>query len=235
MDATVLAAVLTFCSTLASAYLKDALPTGGPMPLPEDLCTRACAQLFRMAASGSNSALTFHDLAVCFLFLDMSAPCNFPCKHASEYIAMPTFCHFPKQNARRCADVALFPCPTAGAATPLLFPFPFSAFPCARRSSAPRWPSSVSPCPHDNVLVLRPRPPLSLRVVVVAPPPAHPRARPEECRTAATVHQAADTEQQRQTQRQNQRSRQQQDICRDRRAIRHAICRTAATVHHLNC
>ena len=146
---------------------------------------------------------------------------------------MPTLCHFPKQNARRCADVALFPCPTAGAATPLLFPFPFSAFPCARRSSAPRWPSSVSPCPHDNVLVLRPRPPLSLRVVVVAPPPAHPRVRPEECRTAATVHQAADTEQQRQTQRQNQRSRPQQDICRDRRAIRHAICRTAATVHHL--
>ena len=165
----------------------------------------------------------------------MSAPCNFPCKHASEYIAMPMFCQFPKQNARRFADVALFPCPTAGAATPLLFPFPFSAFPGARRPSAPRWPSSVPPCPHDNVLVLCPRPSLSLRVVVVAPPPAHPRARPEECRTAATVHQAAATEQQRQTQRQNQRSRQQQDRRRDRRAIRHAICRTAATVHHLNC
>ena len=94
MDATVLAAVLTFCSTLASAYLKDALPTGGPMPLPEDLCTRAGAQLFRMAASSSNSALAFHDLAVCFLFWTCQPPAIFPANM--------------RQNILQCLRFAIF-------------------------------------------------------------------------------------------------------------------------------
>ena len=125
-------------------------------------------------------------------------------------------------SSRRCVSFPRLPF--------FRLPLPLTS---TRRSSAPSLLGGLPVRPHrlPRVLPLS----LSLRVVVVAPPPAHPRARPEECRTAATVHQAADTEQQRQTQRQNQRSRQQQDRCRDRRAIRHAICRTAATVHHLNC